>query len=366
MKTASVQEKRVLKLKSMLDVQGLGGVVVVPGPNMKYFTGVDSLMLERPFMLFVPVEGDAHLVAPTLESGPYREARLHMKVHAWTDSEGPGEAISDAAKGAAVEGNWGVEGRLPFLYLDGLMKKAALKPRDAESVLQSLRESKDEAEIRFLKKSGEILSKAFERFPQLIREGSTETEVARTAMDIIYEEGATKVDDMLVQFGESAADPHHLPTGSKLARGDSVVVDVGATYQGYYADITRTFVLGTSPETEKVYGRVLEAEEAGIRAAGPGVRVGAVDLAARAVLDRAGMGENFFHRTGHGIGLEIHEAPYIVEGGEEKLGPGMCFTVEPGAYFRGKFGVRIEDDVLVGEKKEAAVTDTPKEFGWWK
>ncbi|MDG6910343.1 MAG: aminopeptidase P family protein [Nitrososphaerota archaeon] len=357
---------RLRRLRKGLVAAGLSGVTVVPGPNMRYFTGVNSLMLERPFMLLVPSEGDVHLVAPTLESGPYRGSPVPVNVHAWTDSEGPGRAITAAAKGAGMKGSWGFEGRVPFLYLDRLMKGAAAKAVDAEAVLQGLREIKDEAEVGLLKEAGAILSRAFEGFPGLIREGASELEVARAAADAIYEKGATKVDDMLVQSGAMAADPHHLPSPRKIARGESVVIDVGATYQGYYADVTRTFCIGASVEFERVYDKVLEAEEAGVEAAEAGVEVGTVDAAARDVLKGAGMGENFFHRTGHGLGLEVHEAPYIVEGGSEKLGANMCFTVEPGAYFRGKLGVRIEDDVLIEGRKGVAITDTPKDFGWWK
>lgn len=338
----------------------------MPGPNMKYLTGADSFMLERPFMLFVPAEGDVHLVAPTLESGPYLRSPLRIKVHPWTDSEGPGSAIEEAARGAGVVGRWGVEGRVPFLYLQKLTKRAPFTPEDAEPVFQSLREVKDAGEVALLKKAGKILSRAFEEFPSLVAEGSTEMEVAKSASEMIYSKGATKVDDMLVQAGAMSADPHHLPSGKKLERGESVVIDVGATFEGYYADVTRTFCVGGSQETERIYGKVLEAQEAAIRTAALGARVGDVDAAARGVLKRAGMGGNFFHRTGHGLGLEIHEAPYIVEGGNENLGNGMCFTVEPGAYFRGKRGVRIEDDMLIEGRKGTEITDVPKEYGWWK
>ena len=171
---------------------------------------------------------------------------------------------------------------------------------------------------------------------------------------------------MLVQSGQKAADPHGLPTAKKIGRGESIIIDVGSVYLGYYADITRTFCIGSSPEVERVYERVLEAENAGIGRASAGARVGEVDKAARSVLERAGMGKYFIHRTGHGLGLEVHEAPYIVEGGKEKLAPNMCFTVEPGVYIRGKLGVRIEDDVLMAGKRGAAITDAPKSFGWWK
>jgi Xaa-Pro aminopeptidase/Xaa-Pro dipeptidase len=366
MKKSSVYSKRVAKLRTQLESVGLKGAIIVPGPNLRYFTGVESMLLERPFMFLVPVRGEAHLVAPALEAGPYTEARLDVEIHSWTDSAGSAGAISEAVKGARVKGRWGVEGKVPYLFLDRLLKQAQPKLRDAEPVLQGLREVKDEAEVGLLKKSARVLSRAYERFPDLMKEGLTELELAKLAKGVIYEEGATKVDDLLVQSGPRAADPHGLPTERKLRRGEGVLIDVGSTFDGYYADITRVYCMGSSPELEKVYAKVLEAEESAIDTAAAGVQVGRVDGAARGVLRKSGMGKYFIHRTGHGLGLEVHEAPYIVEGGRERLGPNMCFTVEPGAYIRGKLGVRIEDDVLIQGKKGVAITDTPKEYGWWR
>jgi Xaa-Pro dipeptidase len=366
MNMGSTYSKRVKILKRELGRKGLRGAIIVPGPNMRYLTGVDSLLLERPFMLLVPVEGDAHLVAPAFEAGPYANGPLGLEIHPWTDSEGSAGAISRAAKGAKLKGKWGVEGRVPYLFLDRLMKKASPKLRDAEPILQGMREVKDETEVQLLRRSADILSRAFEEFPSLLREGGTELEVAKAATDIIYSKGATHVDDMLVQSGARAADPHGLPSAKKIEKGDSLIVDVGSTFEGYYADITRAFSIGQSPEMEKVYEKVLEANTSGIEEAVRGVRVGDVDAAARRVLKKAGMARYFTHRTGHGLGLEIHEAPYIVEGGRERLRSNMCFTVEPGVYMRGKLGVRIEDDVLIEGRSGVAITDTPKEFGWWK
>jgi Xaa-Pro dipeptidase len=366
MNKGSIYSMRVRKLKEKLWEEGLRGAVIVPGPNMKYFTGVDSLLLERPFMLLVPVDGGAHLIAPAFEVGPYSRGPLDLEIHPWTDSEGSARAISKAARGAKVKGKWGVEGRAPYLFLDRLMKKAAPKLRDAEPILQGMRQVKDETEVRLLKKSANILSRAFEEFPSLLEVGRTEQEVAKAATDAIYSKGATHVDDMLVQSGARAADPHGLPTSKKIERGDSIIIDVGSTFEGYYADVTRAFSVGPSPEMERVYEKVLEANTSGISKAAKGVRVGIVDEAARSVLKKAGMAKYFTHRTGHGLGLEIHEAPYIVEGGREKLASNMCFTVEPGIYLKGKLGVRIEDDVLIEGKKGVALTDTPKDFGWWR
>ncbi|MDG6911395.1 MAG: aminopeptidase P family protein [Nitrososphaerota archaeon] len=356
---------RLKRLRAGLASLGLEGVVVVPGPNMRYLTGGTSLMLERPFMLLIPSAGVPQLVAPALESGPYRGAPFPLGINAWTDSEGPGGAIRRAAKRAGAEGVWGVEGRAPFQYTEKLAKEGPLRFADAEPILQGLRESKDEYEVGLLKKSAHALSSAFSEFPGLIREGVTELELARTMADAIYAHGVEKVDDVLVQAGEMAADPHHMPSARRVKRGESIVVDVGSTFDGYYADITRTFCIGRSPPVEDVYSKVLEAQEAAATASTAGARVGEVDSAARGVLEGAGLGRYFFHRTGHGLGLEIHEAPYIVEGGDERLGRHMCFTIEPGAYIRGKLGVRIEDDILIEGGKGVQITGVPKEFGWW-
>jgi len=366
MNKETIYGRRLETLRKRLNKKGLRGAIIVPGPNMMYFTGTNSLLLERPFMLLVPAEGEPHLVAPTFESGPYADGPVRMKIHPWTDSEGPAGAISKAAKGAKLRGKWGVEGRAPFLYLDRLMKEASPKFRNAEPILQGMREVKDETEMRLLKKSASMLSSAFEEFPTIVKEGLTELEVAKAATDIIYAKGATSVDDMLVQSGPRAADPHGLPSAKKIQKGEGVIIDVGATYEGYYSDITRAFCTGENKELEKVYQRVLEANTAGIAEAAKGVRAGDVDAAARGALKKAGLAMYFTHRTGHGLGLEVHEAPYIVEGNEEKLESGMCFTVEPGVYIRGKLGVRIEDDVLIEGEKGVAITNAPKDFGWWK
>ncbi len=355
---------RAARLRRELVSAGLGGVVVVPGPNMQYLTGVQSMLLERPFMLLFAARGEPHLVAPELEAGPYRRCPLPMQVHAWTDSQGSAGAIDGAAKGAGFRGKWGVEGKAPFLFLSKL--KGSSRFEDAEPILQGLREVKDESEARLLRESGRILGDAFEELPSILREGMTELEAARAATELIYAHGASKVDAMLVQSGARAADPHGGPTAKKIGRGEGVIFDVGSTFEGYYADVTRTICVGSAKGIEDVYAKVLEAEERGIAAAEEGARTGDVDGAARGVLRRAGMGKYFIHRTGHGLGLEVHEAPYIVEGGKEKLRRDMCFTVEPGVYIPGELGVRIEDDVLMGEKGGEAITTTPKEFGWWR
>ncbi len=366
MSEKSVYATRLKRVRERVADEGLSGIVLVPGPNLRYFTGVESFLLERPFMLLVPVDGEPQMVAPALEAGPYRNCPLPMTINSWTDSQGSSGAIKRASRTIEDGEGWGVEGRTPFLYIDRLMKHVVPKLKDGEPILQGLREVKDEQEVKLLKESARILSKSFEMFPEVVKEGATEIAMANAATEIIYSNGATKVDAMLVQSGPRAADPHSLPSGRKLGNGEGVIFDVGSTFEGYYADITRTFSVGTSSELEKVYSKVLAAEEKGIRTSKAGTPVGEVDKAARGVLTAAGMGEYFIHRTGHGLGLEVHEAPYIVEGGKEELGPNMCFTVEPGVYMSGKLGVRIEDNVLIQGKSGVEITDPPKEFGWWR
>lgn len=356
---------RIERLKARLTEAKLEGAVLVPGPNIRYFTGVESLLLERPFMMLVPTEGRARLVAPKLEAGPYWGSPVDMEIIEWTDSQGWDGAIARASKELKPRGSWGVEGKVPFLFLHRLMKHASPHFEDAEPVLQGLREIKDATEATLLKKAAKILSESFERFPGIIRDGMTERELGRKAREVIYENGATRVEDLLVQTGPRAADPHGLPSSRKVRRGEGIIFDISCAFDGYFADVTRTLCLGESEELRKVYAEVLEAEESGIGAARGGVPVGAVDAAARDSLERKGLGKYFIHRTGHGLGLEVHEAPYIVEGGTEKLKDGMCFTVEPGAYIRGKLGVRLEDDVMVEKGRTLEITTPPKEFGWW-
>jgi Xaa-Pro aminopeptidase len=362
----SVFGERIRKVAKEAGRAGLDGVIIVPGPNLAYVTGVHSLLLERPFLLLVPEVGEPSLVAPVLEAGPYKRCGVRLRVREWTDSQGAAGAIEAAIEDVGLEGTWGVEGRAPFLFLHRLQKQASVKLEDAEPILQGLREIKDDAEIRLMKRSARILSNAYEEIPSLVRQGMTENELAKKISDVIFAKGATRIEDMLVQSGERAADPHSLPTKRKIGRGEGIIVDISSVYEGYYADITRTFCIGDSEELESVYANVLEAQKSAIAVAGEGVEVGAVDRAARSVLKRAGLGGYFTHRTGHGLGLEVHEAPYVVEGGRERLRRGMFFTVEPGAYLPGRLGVRIEDDLMIEGKRAAEITRPPKDYGWWR
>ncbi len=195
----------------------------------------------------------------------------------------------------------------------------------------------------------------------------SERELARLVVEETLANGAESVEPCMVQSGPRAADPHSDTSTRQVRKGDSVVVDVVSFYEGYAADITRTFMIGDDPEFEKVYRSVLGAQDKAVSCAVNGAAVGDVDAAARDSLTADGLGEYFIHRTGHGLGLEVHEAPYIVSGGKKRLREGMVFTVEPGAYLPGKLGVRIEDNLIVTAKGNEVITgELSKQFGWWR
>jgi Xaa-Pro aminopeptidase len=209
---------------------------------------------------------------------------------------------------------------------------------------------KDPEEVDKLKRAARYADEAFGRLLQSRLETRTERQVARRLGDLLLETGSDEVTFTIVGAGPNAASPHHDPTAKEIQFGDAVVLDFGGRVDGYCSDISRTVAIGRAPpEFPAVYEAVREAQEEAIRAVRPGVPAEEVDRAAREVIERAGFADLFIHRTGHGIGLEEHEAPYIVEGNDEPLRPGMCFSVEPGVYLPGEFGVRIEDIVTVAE-----------------
>jgi Xaa-Pro dipeptidase len=358
-------KRRAGRLAKELRSAGLEGAIIVPGPNLTYYTGVSAHLYERPFLLLIQSDGGAHLLAPQLEAGPFRDS-IPLKVHAWTDNQGPSGAFKELLAEIKAKGTWGCEGRVPFGFLHHLLSNG-LNVKPAEGVLQSIREVKEPEELELLRRSAAILSGSILKVPEALREGMTEKELSRFIFEDAMASGADEVEPT-VQSGARAADPHSVTTTKKIGRGESVVVDVVSSYGGYAADITRTFVLGGDGPVEKTYESVLRAQQKAIDSGGAGVATGKVDAAARDSLKKDGLSKYFIHRTGHGLGLEVHEAPYIVSAGRELLKAGMVFTVEPGAYIPGKLGVRIEDDVAISKAGRAEVTtkNVPKEYGWWR
>ncbi len=363
----NVHSGRLEKVRKHAEENNLEGIILVPGPNLRYVTGVNSMLMERPFLMFLSKDGGTHLVAPTLESGPYFRAPIKINVHSWDDSEGPSRAFKELVAHLNLKGKWGVEGRVPFRFIHEIQSYARPELTDAENILQTIREVKEPVEVRALQRAASILSKSFLRIPDMLKNGITEMELARKITQTIYANGADYVGDGLVQSGEFAADPHHLPSTRKLRRNESIVVDMECTYAGYYSDITRTFMMGKNRGFEDLYEIVLASQEAAIKLSKSGATVGSIDRAARNHIKARGLDQYFIHRTGHGLGLEVHEAPYIVPEGKELIRPSMVFTIEPGVYIPTKMGVRIEDDISSTDRACKIMTKAvPKEFEWWK
>jgi Xaa-Pro aminopeptidase len=336
---------------------GLSALLLTPGPDLRYLTGYDANQLERLTCLVVPATGldgtgagQPCLIVPRLEL-PAAQASpaggLGLEMIAWDETADPYVLVAKQL-GVGATDTVGLSDRAWALMV--LRFRAAMpgvRQELASVALRTLRMRKSAAEVAALRAAGEAIDRVQARVPGLLRAGRTERQVAADIADAIVEEGHARADFAIVASGPNAASPHHEASDRELRRGDAVVVDIGGTMpSGYCSDCTRTYVIGEPPPEFAAYYRVLrEAQQAACDAVRPGVSAEAVDAAAREPIAAAGYGEFFLHRTGHGIGLECHEDPYIVSGNTEPLEPGMAFSIEPGIY-PGPHGARIEDIVV--------------------
>ena len=360
--------RRMEKLVSLLKKHNLDGLALNPGPSLKYLTGLEFHLMERPTILLVTAEGLSAMILPTLEKGKLQGESPLFHVFSYGDDPSTWQVAFDHAveKLEIKEGRIGVEaGRMRFLELAYLEKSLPdVEIVDGEEVIAGLRIIKDPDEVEKMRQAAKIAQEALLRLFRGIREGMTEKQIANELVIQILQAGS---DDLLpfspiVSIGENAANPHAVPTDRALHPGDLLLIDWGASYDGYFSDITRTFTFGeVPPELKKIGAIVFEANQAARRTGKPGMEAGFVDRAARTVISDAGYGDYFIHRTGHGLGMEAHEPPYIYEGNDFILAQGMTFTVEPGIYLPGKGGVRIEDDVVVTDSGLESLTDLPRE-----
>src|SRR6185369_11343404 len=265
----------------------------------------------------------------------------------WVDGEDPYRLVAEVLGGAPVA--TAVTDSMPALHLLPLTAKLGVLPVLATDVLRTLRMIKDAAEVDALRKAGAAIDRVHARVPDLLVPGRTEADVAADIAEAIVAEGHSAVAFIIVGSGPHGADPHHECSDRELRAGDIVVVDIGGPYEpGYNSDSTRTYSIGgPDPEVARRYAVLQRAQQAAVEAVRHGVTAEQVDAAARDVLAAEGLADAFVHRTGHGIGLSVHEEPYIVAGNTLALEAGMAFSVEPGIYFPGQWGARIEDIVVV-------------------
>ena len=327
---------------------GLDALLLTPGPDLRYLTGYDTHQSERLTCLAVPAHGPAFLVVPRLELASAQgspAAGMDLEFVVWDETGDPYSAVAQRLGDIATVGLAGQMWALMVLRFRDAMPGA--RQALAATALRGLRIRKTPAEVAALAEAGAAIDRVHAAVPQWLRPGRTEREAAADIASAIAAAGHARIDFVIVGSGPNAAKPHHEPSDRVLSHGDAVVVDIGGTMpSGYCSDCTRTYAIGAVPPGMARYYEVLrEAQEAACAAVGPGVRAAAVDAVARDAITAAGHGEHFTHRTGHGIGLETHEDPYIVAGNAEELEPGMVFSVEPGIY-PGPDGARIEDIVV--------------------
>ena len=351
---SDVLSARLQRAASAAEAAGIDALLLTPGADLRYLIGYEALPLERLTCLVVPSDGEPTLVVPLLErlaaeaSGADRVVKI--VTHGETD-DAFALAMGLIRDAVGLPERIGVADRM---WAEQVLRFRGLAP-DAEQVtagrvLRALRLVKTADEIDGLRRAGAAIDRVHARMGEWLRPGRTEAEVGRDIAQAITDEGHVRVNFVIVASGPNGASPHHHVSERVIENGDAVVVDIGGTMaDGYCSDCTRTYVAGGSPDDDfaSYYAVLLDAQKRSCDAVRPGVTAESVDAAARDVIAAAGYGDYFMHRTGHGIGLEEHEEPYIVAGNDVVLEPGMCFSIEPGIYLAGRHGARIEDIVTV-------------------
>ena len=350
---------RLDRARMLMTERGIDVLMLSVGADLPYFSGYEAMPLERLTMLVVPRDGSATMVVPRLEAPRVQLRGDAFVVRAWDETEDPIEIaanlVGTRSTAALGDPTWSV-------FLLGLQQRLAHTSFvSATGLTRELRMRKEPEEVRWLRAAAEATDRVVARLDDQRFSGRTERELSRLVADMTLEEGHDLASFGIVASGPNAASPHHEAGDRVIGVGETIVVDFGGRLRGYCSDTTRTFHTGTpSPEVADAFS-VLEAAQAAARSAvAPGVSAEAVDRAARSMITDAGYGDRFIHRTGHGIGLEVHEHPYVVEGNRLPLEPGMAFSIEPGIYEPGSFGMRIEDIVVCGDAGVDELNRSPR------
>ncbi|MDX6241715.1 MAG: hypothetical protein QOG10_6539 [Kribbellaceae bacterium] len=348
---AAVLRARIDRAQKAAADADTDGLLIAPGSDLRYLIGQAGGSFERLTTLIVPADGTPLLVVPKLEAPGFADVatdELGIEVRTWVDGDDPYAVVADRlGKTSRVA----VSDFTPALHVLALRTALAEAEQTlAGPIVRELRMRKDAAEIDALRKAGAAIDRVHARVGEWLRPGRTEAEVGADIAAAIVEEGHAQADFVIVGSGPNGASPHHDVSDRLIERGDVVVVDIGGPIpEGYNSDSTRTYAVGEPRDADvaATYGVLQEAQHAAVAAVRPGVTAESIDAAARDLISDAGFGEQFIHRTGHGIGLDVHEEPYIVKGNDLLLEPGMAFSVEPGIYQPGRWGARIEDIVVV-------------------
>ena len=353
-----MHSERKSRLATAATSAGLDGLLVNPGPTLTYLTGLDFHLMERPVVLFVNGQGDAAIVVPALELQKLDDLPFAAQAFSYDErTDTWPDAFGKAMESVGLLGaKIGGEARaLRLLELEMVRQASqrrgiATQVVPADGVVGEMRSRKDEAEVALIERAVRVAERAVSDALGMLEYGHTEQQLAQSLILNLLEGGSSLhlPFSPIVSFGENSANPHASPSQRALRRGDLILIDWGARIDGYVSDMTRVFAAGEVPdEVARIAEIVDDANAAGRAASVSGATAADVDRATRSVIERAGYGDQFVHRTGHGMGLEAHEEPYIRAGNDVPLLPGHCFTIEPGIYVSGLGGVRIEDDMIM-------------------
>ncbi|HEY1144806.1 MAG TPA: Xaa-Pro peptidase family protein [Allosphingosinicella sp.] len=362
----TVEERlaRIEKARRLMGENGVDALLVGAGASLRYFAGVPWGASERLVAMLLPRSGKPILVCPRFELGTLEaDLAIEADLRLWEEDESPSELVADALHELGVV-RLAVDPAMAFLFVDRIRKVApSADIVDASAIVDGCRMQKSEAELALMRQAKAMTLEVQRRAALILQPGITATEVRRFIDEAHRALGSSGSSFCIVQFGRSTAFPHGLPGESILAEGDVVLIDTGCTIEGYHSDITRTYVFGAAnDEQRRIWSLEQEAQQAAFDAVRPGVPCEAVDAAARKVLERGGLGPDYRlpglpHRTGHGIGLSIHEPAYLVRGDRTPLAPGMCFSNEPMIVVPDRFGIRLEDHFYVTEEGAAWFTN---------
>jgi Xaa-Pro aminopeptidase len=353
---------RFTRVQEATAEEGFDCLLLTSPASIAYVSGFHAKPYERLIAALVPRNGALRLVVPSLEEDVARAVSgAETQLHVWRDEDGPGAALMAALERPDLR--VGVEkGHLTVQQFELVSSRPGIRLDGCDALVTRLRMAKDGDELELHRRAAAVVDRSLAHLVSEIRPGRTEADIASALSQILRAEGADDVGFApAVLSGENSALPHGSSGRRELAPGDLLIVDIGAAVGGYHADITRTYVVGAEPDARQreLFEVVREAQRAGIAAAMPDTPCREIDRAARSVIEAAGLGANFVHRTGHGLGLEVHEPPSLHARNDERLAEGAVITVEPGVYFPDYGGVRIEDDVVVTASGPEVLTRAP-------
>jgi len=361
-----MKEYTVIKrLQEVMKNKELDLIVLWPSANWLYLVPFAPIAEERPTFLFISQE-DICSVVPDFDREEFIEKTELEHVYSWRDDEGPKQAVQKAwdLLSSPETQTIALDDTMPFLFWKTLEPHIADKSSQlASSLVMDLRLIKRSEEIEAIRRTSAMIENTLSRAAEIFLAGQTEKAVEGKIKAILLESGIDNLDYVLVQSWPNSASPHHLPGSARVKKGEPVLIDIAVSHAGYYSDITRQVSVGEpSDEYRKIFAIVREAQAEAVEAVKVGVPISEIDKAARESIEKAGYGQYFKHRVGHGLGLEVHEPPSVWGGNPLIMQSGMVFTIEPGIYLPDKFGVRIEDTVVVTHKGADRLTSSSRDL----